>query len=68
MADERYRQAEEWRRNRWHLRQYSLRLKGLPPTFASKSTTVWASLHDMIQRASTVPVLGVYTTERCLAE
>ena len=67
MADKQNRQAEEWRHKRRNLRQYSLRLKGLPPTYASKSYAVRASLHDMLQRASAVPVLGVYTSENCLA-
>jgi hypothetical protein len=46
---------------------YSLRLKGLPPTQTSKGYQVWRLLHDMLQRASAVPVLGVYATENCLA-
>ena len=50
-----------------YLRHYSLRLKGLPPTYAPKSYAVWTSLHNMLKRASAVPVLGVYTTENCLA-
>ena len=66
MADERYLQAREWERNKWRLRQYNLRLKGLPPTFASSDRKVRASLCEMIQRASTVPLLGVHTTENCL--
>jgi len=67
MADKRNRQAEAWRHKRRNLLQYSLRLKGLPPTYTSKSYQVWKLLHDMPQRASAVPVLGVYATENCLA-
>jgi len=66
MSDEQNRQAEEWRHNRLHLRQYSLRLKGLPPTYASRLHEVRTSLHDMLQRANTVPVFGVCTTENSL--
>ncbi len=29
---------------------------------------MWVSLYDMAQRASAVLLLGVYTTERCLAD
>ena len=65
MADKRYLQAQEWRGNNRQLRQYSLRLKGLPPTFASNDPKVWVSLGEMIQRASTVPLLGVFATEAC---
>jgi hypothetical protein len=50
-----------------NLLQYSLRLKGLPPTYTSKSYQVWKLLRDMLQSASAVPVLGVYATENCLA-
>ena len=39
-----------------NLLQYSLRLKGLPPTYTPKSYQVWRLLHDMLQRASAVPV------------
>ena len=52
--------------NGGNLIQYSLRLKGLPPTYTSKSYQVWRLLHDMLQRASAVPVLGVYAAENCL--
>ena len=50
-----------------NLLQYSLRLKGLPPTYTSKSYQVWRLLHDMPLSANAVPVLGVYATENCLA-
>ena len=48
--------------NGGNLRQYSL-----PPTYESKCYTAWRSLNDMLQCASAVPILGVYTTENCLA-
>ena len=66
MADERALQAQEWGRNKWRLRQYSLRIKGLPPTFASSDRKVRASLCELIQPANTVPLLGAYTSENCL--
>ena len=68
MADQRVLQAQEWGRNKWRLRQYSLRIKGLPPTFASKGRRVRASLFEMLQRASTVPLLGAHTSDKCLCD
>ena len=61
MADQRVLQAQEWRRNKRQLRQYNLRIKGLPPNFASKDRRVRASLCEVLQHANTVPLLGAYT-------
>ena len=68
MADQRVLQAQEWGRNKWRLRQYSLRIKGLPPTFASKDRRVRASLCEMLQHASKVPLLGAHTSDKCLCD
>ena len=59
MADKQLAKRKRGGTNGVNLLQYNLRLKGLPPTYESKSYTAWRSLHDMLQCASAVPVLGV---------
>ena len=44
-------------------RNYSLRAKGLPLSYASKSHEIWANLQDMLQSQTTATIRGIYVTE-----
>jgi hypothetical protein len=47
---------------------FTLRAKGLPITYASKSYEVWTTLRDMLQSSTTVVIEGVYITENCVSK
>ena len=61
-------------RNKWEAKpdkqfyaDYSLRVKGLPPTYASKSYEVWTTLQNMILSSTAVVLNGIYATENCIS-
>ena len=72
MSSAEQKQEQEWKmwemkqNNKLH-RNYSLRVKGLPPTYASKSYCVRNTLQSMLLKTTAVPLQGVYVTENCLS-